>query len=139
MSSATIAFNENADNIYRLRVERFSGGGEAEYTSTASAPMLLAALADVPQIEAGTRINQRRHLVKNGDLSFFEEQFIYVDSTFFDVFSFSMLQGDAEEALRAPNSLILTQTTAERYFGSTDPVGKRLDVDGTDMTVSRCG
>jgi len=133
--------HDNAEQIYRLRVERFSAGGEAEYTSTASAPMTPAALSDVPQIEAATRADRETLLVRRNtqgstDEGFYEENFFYVDSTFFDVFSFDVLRGDPSQILRAPNSLVLTETTARRYFGNLDPVGQSLQVEGTEMVVT---
>jgi putative ABC transport system permease protein len=129
-------YHEDAEQIYRLRVERFAGGGESEYTSSAAAPMLPAALNDIPQIESGTRVNQRTYLVRYEDVSFFEERFLFVDSTFFDVFSFELIRGEANGGLNAPNSLVLTASTARKYFGLADPLGQSLDVEGTEMTVT---
>jgi len=115
-------YHEDAERVYRLRVERFSSGGEAEYTSTASAPMLPAALDDLPQIEAGARLGQRTVLVKREELAFYEDRFFYADSTVFDVFTFELLRGDANSALGAPNSLVLTTSSAAKYFGEDDPI-----------------
>ena len=53
-------FHENADRIYRLRVERFSSNGESELTASASAPMMRAAESDIPQIEKAVRPPDRR-------------------------------------------------------------------------------
>jgi len=129
-------FHDGAEQIYRLRVERFSSGGEAEYTSTASAPMLPAAVNDVPQIESATRVNRRTLLVRKDDLGFYEENFVYVDSTFFDVFSFEVVRGNPSQILRAPGSLVLTESSAQRYFHGLDPIGQSLNVEGTEMAVT---
>ena len=129
-------FHDDYDQIYRLRVERFSNGGEAEYSAAASAPMLPAALKDILQIEAGTRITLSGNLVSRDDLSYYEERFFYADAAFFDVFSFELLQGDAAQVLLAPNSLILTESTAAKYFGDTSPLGQILEVEGQAMTIT---
>lgn len=129
-------FHDGADRIYRLRVERFSSSGEAEYTSSSAAPMLPAALKDFSQIETGARISQRTLLVSYQNDSFFEESFYYADAAFFDVFSFNLLRGDPASALSAPNSLVLSETTAARYFPSTDPIGQLIDVEGNDMIIT---
>lgn len=129
-------YHENSEQIYRLRVERFSSGGEAEYTATASAPMMPAALNDISQIEAGTRLGRQTLLVRHESLSFYEERFFYADSTIFDVFSFNLLRGDANTVLSAPFSLVLTQSTAAKYFRGADPIGMRMDVEGSEMTVT---
>jgi len=123
-------FHDDSERIYRLRVERFSGGGEAEYTASAAAPMLPAALNDVLQIESGTRLSLQPAQVSLDDLSFYEEQLFFADASFFDVFSFKLLQGDVAEALLAPNSLVLTEEAATRYFGSANPLGRSLEVEG---------
>lgn len=129
-------YHDDAEQLYRLRVERFSAGGEAEYTSTAAAPMLPAALNDLPQVESATRIDERTYLVRKDDLAFYEEHFFFVDSSFFDVFSIDILRGDPEQFLDAPYSLVLTESAARRYFGSADPIGQSLDVDGRNMGIT---
>jgi putative ABC transport system permease protein len=48
---------------------------------------------------------------------------MFADSSFFNVFSFSLLEGDPHTALSGPRKVILTESTARRYFGSTDPLG----------------
>ena len=129
-------FHDDYDQIYRLRVERFSSGGEAEYSAAASAPMLPAALNDIVQIEAGTRITRSSNLVSRDDFSYYEEKFFYADAAFFDVFSFELLQGDAAQVLLAPNSLVVTESTAARYFADASPLGQILEVEGQAMTIT---
>ena len=58
----------------------------------------------------------------------YEKNFLFCDSTFFDVFSFTLLKGDPHHALDAPNSIILTKEAAKKYFGNNDPVGKPLEL-----------
>ena len=129
-------FHERAEDIYRLRVERYSSGGESELTATASAPMMPAALADIPQIEQATRLSRRTYLVTSGDRSFYEDQILFVDSTFFSVFSFDLLRGAAEDVLTAPYATVLTESTAEKYFGNQDPIGQTLEINSYFVTVS---
>jgi putative ABC transport system permease protein len=57
---------------------------------------------------------------------------IYADSTFFDIFSFSVIQGDAKTSLTEPNSIVLTESTANKIFGNSDPVGKTIEFIGTN-------
>src|SRR5262245_25331867 len=68
-------YHEHADRIYRLRVERFAAGGEAELTACASATMAPAIIKDYPQVESAVRISQRTYLVERGDRRFHEEKF----------------------------------------------------------------
>jgi putative ABC transport system permease protein len=129
-------FHEHADQIYRLRVERFSSGGESELTSTAAGPMMPAAISDIPQILDATRLNRRSYLVRYGDRSFYEDEFYYADSSFFRVFSFELLRGEKDDVLSRPYSVVITERTAQKYFGSSDPMGQTLRVDDRDVTVT---
>ena len=86
-------FHDDSERIYRLRVERYSGGGAPEFSSAASAPMLPAALNDTAQIEVGTRLFRNPVSVRLGNVSFFEEQAYFADAEFFDVFSFDVVSG----------------------------------------------
>lgn len=129
-------FHENADQIHRVRVERFAGGGEAEYRATASAPMAPAIVNDFPEVLAATRFGQSNFLVEHEDRRFYESRFFWTDSTVFDVFSFDMIHGNPGTALVAPGSLVLTATTARKYFGEANAVGQVLQVDGSDMNVT---
>jgi len=129
-------FHEHADRIYRLRVERYSSGGESELTATASAPMAPALLQDIPQVERAVRISSRTYLVEHEDRRFYEDAFFWADSLFFDVFSFRLLRGDPATALTAPYSVVLTEAMAEKYFGRDDPMGQILTIEERDLTVT---
>ncbi|MEO9802936.1 MAG: ABC transporter permease [Reichenbachiella sp.] len=63
---------------------------------------------------------------KETNKAFNETRIFFVDSTFFDVFDFELVKGDKETALDEPNSLLITETMAKKYFGNQDPVGKIL-------------
>lgn len=129
-------FHEQADQIQRVRVERFASGGEEELRATASAPMAPALVNDFPEVIAATRFGQRNYLVEYEDQRFYEDQFFFTDSTLFDVFSFDLVRGNPETALVAPYSVVLTESTARKYFGSADPMGQVLTVDGQAMSVT---
>jgi len=59
---------------------------------------------------------------------------VYADPSFFDIFSFKLLRGERSDVLKAPNQVVVTESTAKRYFANEDPVGKVLKVD-TDTTL----
>jgi len=59
---------------------------------------------------------------------FREKRFVYADSAFFHIFSFQLIQGDPKHALSAPNQLVLSETTAKKYFGAENPIGKTLRI-----------
>ncbi len=125
-------FHEHGRYIYRPSM-MINFAGFKKNISRSQSSLMPWLLKNFPQIEAGTRlINSSRvnpFFVKNGDRTFEERKFYYADSTFLSVFSFELLKGNPATVLREPNSVVLTQTTAKRYFGDDDPIGKAIDVN----------
>lgn len=135
-------FHEQAENIYCVAEDlQFNG----ERTQYAYSPALLAdALrSEIPEvIEAvrfrtyGTQLLRREGTVQN----IREEDITYVDHELFDVFTIPILKGDPQTVLTAPNTLVLTTSAAERYFGNANPVGESMIVndDATFRVVGVC-
>ncbi|HET6566487.1 MAG TPA: ABC transporter permease, partial [Rhodothermales bacterium] len=65
-----------------------------------------------------------------GDRTFKEEGVFYVDSTFLSMFTYPLVKGDRPQALRQPETMLVSASMARKYFGNTDPIGKMLDVTG---------
>ncbi len=129
-------YHEHANRIYRLRVERFAGGGEAELTACAAATMAPAIIKDYAQVESAVRISQRTYLVERGDQRFYEEKFFWADSTLFEIFFFKLVKGNPKTALAAPHSVVLTEELAKKYFGDEDPMGQLLIIDKQEVKVT---
>jgi putative ABC transport system permease protein len=132
-------FHEKADLIYRGSMES-TFGGQTSKTSV-SPTALLPTLKEFPEVIEGTRVynpaSYRSYVVKKDDNMFQEDKFYFADSTFFDVFSFRLVKGNAHTALTLPYSLILTRSSAKKYFGDEDPVGKTLNINGSrDYTIT---
>ena len=124
-------FNEKANRIYRVDGD-IKFGGNHFVLAVAPDPMGLALKKDFPQVEQYVRFRgYGGMLVKKGTQNINEERVIYADSTLFDVFTLPMIQGDPKTALAEPNSVVITETTARKYFNSTDVVGKSLVVNDT--------
>jgi putative ABC transport system permease protein len=125
-------FQEKGGRVARVIMEyRFDGGGEAQrgnYTSTKVAPTFQRVF---PEVEAAVRMTDADRVVGYGEKLFKESRFMYADSSYFGVFGPGLLKGDARTALSGPLRLVLTVSTARRYFGEEDPMGKLLRV-GTD-------
>ena len=130
-------FHEKSDRIYKTWVSGMMPTGEIHDANTAG-PMAAAMIADYPEVEQVVRIRQYGgYLVGNGDRKFNEtrEDFMFTDSTFFDVFSFKLLRGDPKTCLVEPRSIVLTEEYARKYFGNEDPIGKTLKIE-QDTNVS---
>ena len=122
-------YNKNADNIYR--VNAFIKEKDKDMMKWASTPFPLgpALKKDYPEVEEAVRFvgGHGKTMYKNGDLKFYEDKVFFADSNVFKVFSCQFIEGDPQTALIQPNSLVLTQTLAEKYFGiNTSAVGKVL-------------
>src|SRR5258705_1616312 len=122
-------FNVNAPHIYRVTSETESTSGKTNLAVT-PAPWAPLMKKDFPEINNYVRIlkAEKSMMGQPGQQSFYENDLLYADSTFFDVFSFSLLKGNSKDALMKPNSIILTAATAEKYFGDEDPIGKTLEL-----------
>ncbi|MBW8882641.1 MAG: ABC transporter permease [Asticcacaulis sp.] len=117
----------NADRIYTVahRVN-FVGREKRPFSYTSAVYALDVIRADRPRL-TGTRIIPAYAVVRNG-ATIAEEAGQLVDGEFFSVFDLPMLAGDRQQALSAPDGLILSERMARKYFGRTDVVGRRLYV-----------
>ncbi len=116
-------FHEKGHRIVRVVMEYGEEVIKGNFTSTKVFPSFQR---NFPEVANGVRLSPSRALVKYGDNVFNEKYFLYADSTFFNIFSFKLLQGDPNKVLNAPNSLVITQSMAKKYFGDENPVGKSL-------------
>ncbi len=134
-------FNTDADNIYRV-VKDFVNDDGSRLPDATTPPALAPAMQkEIPGIAHVTRVFPgwgANFLITYEDKKFFEEKLFRVDSSFFDVFTFPFLHGDAKSAFKELNSIVITQSAAKKYFPhSENPIGKTLHVDQLgDMMVS---
>jgi putative ABC transport system permease protein len=129
-------FHKNGDRIARVTMEYSASGtvNKVAVTGTKIGPQMKRTF---PQVEAFTRIIKYARSVANGTKVFEEKNVLYADADFFTMFSFNMNSGNAATALAAPNKIVLTTKTAEKYFGNENPIGKTLRInDGQDFEVT---
>ncbi len=132
-------FHENAARIYRL-----AWINEHPQTRTPH-PMAQAMVKDLPEVENavslspmwGAGLTRRIFSVRYGDKRFDETNVLSVDTTFFKVFSFPLLHGDARTALQEPFAVIISERIAQKYFGEEEALGKVLRIDNEiDLKVT---
>ncbi len=129
-------FNEKKDRIYRLILNGKLGGQEVKVTYTAS-PIGPTMKNEFPEVEDFLRMNNwDETIIRYGEKSFTEKNFLEADSSFFDFFSIPLLRGSKENVLNEPHTLVLSQSAAKRIFGEEDPINKMLKV-GTDTVLYR--
>lgn len=119
-------YHEKGDRIYRVASHITETDDDFTWIR-AQIPFAPQVVQDYPEVEAAVRfIDSGRELYKYEDKEFYEESFYYADSNLFDVFTYKFINGDPSTALLEPNSLVLTETVAAKYFGKEDPLGKAL-------------
>jgi len=122
-------YNANADRIYRINSDIRFGGADLHMpvSSDMMGPVLKK---DYPQIEQYTRLYTFNgdKLVKKGNDYISEGHVAHADSTFFDVFTFPAIEGDTRTALNEPNTVVLTESMAKKYFNSVHALGKNIEI-----------
>jgi putative ABC transport system permease protein len=126
-------FHDKADRIYRILEERPSNlGMEDNVFCTTVAPLAPTLLDEFAEVSHATRIHSfynEDFLFVYGKKSFYEKGLL-ADKYFFDVFSFRLIEGNPQSALAEPLSLIISNKLAARYFGSDEPLGKTISLNG---------
>jgi putative ABC transport system permease protein len=127
------SFELKRHRIARVIMEyQFAGSNastKGNFTSVRVAPVLKQ---NFPEVESSVKMTSYERVVKYDDKWINEKKIMYADSTFFDIFSFKLLQGDTRSALAGPYKVVLTESSAKKYFQNENPVGKVLQV-GSDM------
>lgn len=123
-------FHTQKDRIYRIQHD-FLRGGQVDFQSARTFPKIgPVILADYPEVESYCRIFQkyRGAIVRHEDVSFKEDKLLYVDTTFFKLFSYSLLEGNPASVLKDSHTAVVEEVTARKYFGDENPIGKRISV-----------
>jgi putative ABC transport system permease protein len=118
-------FVTKRDRIYRLVTDIKSQSG-TQVNWTSSMPMAINLKREYPGIEDVVRLSGRSTLLRRGDVFFQEDRTIFADSGLFNIFNFPLVEGDPATALKEPFSVVLSESTAKKYFGSADPIGQAL-------------
>lgn len=130
-------YHKNTEQIYRLGLDANLGGNQI-LMPISTAPTAPALIQDYPEVLDAVRIRRMRNVsIKDRDLEFFEENVFLADNSIFNVFTFPMIMGDPQSALKTAYSMVMTEDAAKKYFGDEDPIGKILKVDNQfDYTVT---
>lgn len=119
-------YNTKLDRIYRVNNDIKFAGSEKSYAE-APAPLAAAFITNFPEIEKVVRFRQRGEFkVRKGNQNIQENRVIYSDPDLFNVFTLPMIQGDPNTALKLPNTVVINETTARKYFNTTNAVGKTI-------------
>lgn len=119
-------FNDKSDQIVRV-IFRGSVQGEKMKEASVMPPVAKTLQKDYPEVLEATRLCTEGYpRIVVGDKILKENGFAYADSNFFHVFTIPFIKGDPKTALLDPNSIVITESVAKKYFGKVDPMGKSL-------------
>ena len=122
-------FHDRLPDIYMIRLDSYKGNALDETSMQSFHAAAPAIKGQYPQVENFVRFHTASGMMTyqttNGEtVSYFERNGYYADSSFFSVFSFPLVLGDKNSVLRNPNSMMMSESAAKKYFGNGDPIGK---------------
>jgi putative ABC transport system permease protein len=122
-------FHQHANEIYRIGITGNVSGNRLNHavTSARLAPVLEK---EIPEVEKAVRVGRfGAWLIRYKDIKYNEDNIIFADSTFFEIFSFKLVSGDPALVLDKPESIVLSRKAALRYFGHENAIGRKLRVE----------
>src|SRR5688572_220209 len=123
-------FHSKSKHIYTV-ISNISISGNAQSFDYVPGSIAAYSLKEIPEVQQAVRYTENFDfsLVSYNDKEFAEKSMAYVDPTFFSVFDFKLIKGNATKPFPNNNSVIITTSTAEKYFGTDDPIGKVIKAD----------
>lgn len=130
-------FQNDIDNTYRLALNRVYPGRSVDFAVIPHSigPQMLE---DFPEVENITRLVPPfgTQVYRYEDKFFDEDRVVIADSNVFEIFTIPLIKGNPETALKEQNSIVITESTAKRYFGSDDPLGKTLETNNQSFLIT---
>ena len=130
-------FIKDSDRIYRVALNRIYPENTISYAIIPHSygPTIKE---DIPEVEDQCRVMDfnNEFVIRYEDKIFKERNFIFADTNFFSFFSIELISGDPGSVLSNPMGIVLTESSAKKYFGNTDPVGKQLNAGGFEIMVT---
>lgn len=128
--------HEKHARIYRIE-SMFNISGKNDEYALASQFLPQFLMQEYPEIQNYARLRSAgKVLFRNDDNQFYEDELYYADSSMFTVFTHEFVLGNAETALDEPNSLVMTESLAKKYFGAGNPMGEILRTDNGQFEVT---
>jgi putative ABC transport system permease protein len=128
--------HKNVKDIYRITTT-LELTGDKHNSATSSPPIVPAMKSDFGEVVQFARLvttdgfGAKQHLLRYKEKSFYQQNAVYVDSTFFDVFNFHFVSGNANKVLAEPYTIVLLKPVADKLFGSENAVGKMISIDNS--------
>ncbi len=125
---------KGADGIYRVESSFYKGDHLTDSWPTSTNGYATAMKANFPEIASTVRINwnNSERVVRYNNIKYREEHVCFADTNFFSFFSYPLLKGDPKTVLKEVNTMVISQSAAQKYFGNADPIGKFMEVSNNN-------
>ena len=129
-------YHKDGDRVYRIAQDIRTPTANRVFAPIS--PMVAPTLkTDYPQVEQAARsLTTSSRLVRRADTFFYEDRFMYADPELFDVLTIPFIQGNPQEALKRPRTLVISERIALKYFGHDNPLGKTLEINNDTFEVT---
>ena len=124
-------FFEKKEDLYRVRLDRYNNGELNTEWAAGCSPVGKALADNFPEVLNYTKMHDREAVFTYKDRVFREINSYTATASIFDMFSLEILSGDPKKGLENPNTVVLNESMAQKYFGEEDPLGKILEVSNT--------
>ena len=130
------SFHEKKDRIYRI-ISKYTGQNQTQTYVIGEHKLAPLLRTDFPELEEVVRIGNVGPSVQYEDHVFQENDFYIADANVFDVFTLPLVKGDPKTALKEPNTVVISEKAAHKYFGDADPIGRVITIlDTVRLAVS---
>ncbi len=130
-------FHEKEDVIYRVQQDRYNKGEITTQWAAGCSAVGQALYENFEEVENFTRFQKWNGVFSVGEKKFREEEIYLADTSFFEIFSFAILEGDPNTALLNPMEMLISRSTASKYFGDESPIGESMRFnDGEEFEIT---
>jgi putative ABC transport system permease protein len=123
-------FHEKKDRIFRVQLDRYNKGERTTRWASGALGIGPDLKANFPEVARMIQMTSSNALFSYGPVYFKEEGVYYCSEDFFNIFSVPLIQGDKNEVLKRPNTVVLSRSLAKKYFGDENPIGKTIRNNG---------
>lgn len=128
-------FHTKANRIYRVVTDTKTPTETIKQGRTTT-PIAINLKKDFDEVEEAVRFSDDAYLVRRGEIKFQEKKTVLADSTLFNIFDFPLIAGNKKTALTEPMSIVISQSSAVKYFGKENPLGQQVLVSGAAIPAT---
>lgn len=119
-------FQANGNRIYRMQLDRYNDGKISTQWASGAAGIGYFAKTNLPEVESYAVLRRMGGVFVTDEIKFRETRAFYASNDFLPMFGYKTVEGSKKDALKEPNTAVITRSTAVKYFGAANPIGKTI-------------